>query len=52
MPSAKLPDADRRIDEFTHGNVSVLVATTKVECGIDVARLNTIIIEDAVCACG
>ena len=49
---AKLPDADRRIDEFTRGNVSVLVATTKVECGIDVARLNTIIIEDAVCACG
>ena len=45
---AGLPDADHRIDNFTLGMVSVLVATTVVECGIDVARLNTIIIQDAV----
>ena len=45
----ELPDLALRIAAFRRGEADVLVATTVVECGIDIARANTIIIQDAVC---
>ena len=44
----QLPDLALRIAAFRRGEADVLVATTVVECGIDIARANTIIIQDAV----
>ena len=44
----QLPDLALRIAAFRRGEADVLVATTGVECGIDIARANTIIIQDAV----
>ena len=45
---AELSDVSQRIAAFRRGEVDVLVATTVVECGIDIARANTIIIQEAV----
>ena len=45
---AELSDLSRRIAAFRRGEADVLVATTVVECGIDIARANTIIIQEAV----
>ena len=44
----ELPDLALRIAAFRRGEADVLVATTVVECGIDIARANSIIIQDAV----
>ena len=44
----ELSDLALRIDAFRRGEADVLVATTVIECGIDIARANTIIIQDAV----
>ena len=45
---AELSDVSLRIAAFRRGEADVLVATTVVECGIHVARANTIIIQEAV----
>ena len=44
----ELSDVSQRIAAFRRGEADVLVATTVVECGIDIARANTIIIQEAV----
>ena len=46
---AGLADLDTRIGDFSLGKTHVLVATTVLETGIDIANLNTIIIHEAVC---
>jgi len=43
----ELSDLALRIDAFRRGEADVLVATTVIECGIDIARANTIIYQDA-----
>ena len=45
---AGLADLDTRISDFSLGKTHVLVATTVLETGIDIANLNTIIIHEAV----
>ena len=49
---ADLPDADQRIRNFSQYGADVLVATTVVECGLDIGLLNTVIVQDSVCARG
>jgi transcription-repair coupling factor len=46
---AKMSEAriDRVIDEFWHGTIDVLVCTTIIETGLDIANANTLIVEDA-----
>jgi transcription-repair coupling factor (superfamily II helicase) len=44
MPEGKLV---KTMDEFQTGKINVLVATTIIENGLDMANANTIIIEDA-----
>jgi transcription-repair coupling factor (superfamily II helicase) len=46
---AKLSEAEliRRIDEFTAGAIDVLISTTIMENGLDLANANTLIVEDA-----
>lgn len=46
---AKLSEAEliRRIDEFTAGTIDVLISTTIMENGLDLANANTLIVEDA-----
>ena len=43
-----LSDLALRIAAFSRGESDVLVTTTVIECGIDIPRANTIIIQDAV----
>ena len=43
-----ISDLELRIANFSCGKTNVLVATTVVECGIDIPKVNTIIIQDAV----
>ena len=45
---ADLSDLSLRIASFQRGEMDVLVATTVVECGISIARANTIIVQEAV----
>ena len=45
---ADLPDLSLRIASFQRGEAHVLVATTVVECGINIVRANTIIVQAAV----
>ena len=45
---ADLSDLSLRIASFQRGEMDVLVATTVVECGISIARANTIIVQQAV----
>jgi len=44
-----MPSAERQagVDAFKEGRVQVLVATTVIEVGIDVAEASVIIVEDA-----
>ena len=48
MAHSDLSDLSLRIASFQRGEVDVLVATTVVECGISIARANTIIVQEAV----
>ena len=48
---AELSDLALRIAKFSDGLTDVLVATTVVECGIDIPNANTIIILEAVRVC-
>ena len=52
MAHSDLSDLSLRIAAFQCGEVDVLVATTVVECGISIARANTIIVQEAVRADG
>ena len=45
---AELSDLALRIAKFSDGLTDVLVATTVVECGIDIPNANTIIVLEAV----
>jgi len=46
---AKLSESEliRRIDEFSAGDIDVLISTTIMENGLDLANANTLIVEDA-----
>lgn len=46
---AKLSESEliRRIDEFSAGTIDVLISTTIMENGLDLANANTLIVEDA-----